>query len=292
LSCLVLSCLVLSCLVLSCLVLSCLVLSCLALPLLALLCLAVPYLELPCLALPCPALSIGFSAAPWTLFFYMVGGSSKQRQDVGEKWLLEHTEAAEELLDRLTPVVIEYLSAQVEAGAHMLQVFEAMGMMLSRPSFEKFALPRLKEMAVTLKRRHPTVPLLVFPRGASYSLGDLQEAGYDVVTMDTEMDAKQARQHLDALYDQFDAGMKSERDGRGGACTLQGNLDAAVLRPHEGGDEIKVREAVTKLLESAGPQRLIANLGEGLMGNEDPALVSALVDAIHSISEKMIKNIE
>ena len=227
---------------------------------------------------------IGFSAAPWTLFFYMVGGSSKKRQHVGERWLLEHTEAAEELLDRLTPVVIEYLSAQVEAGAHMLQVFEAMGMWISRPSFEKFALPRLKQIATRLKERHPSVPLLVFPRGACYALADLQSAGYDVVTMDTETDARKTRQMLDALVQRSQAGGGGVRQ----AAVLQGNINPVVLRRHQGGNEAKVKDAVSELLAAAGPQRLIVNLGEGLMGKEDPALVSALVDAVHSVSEAMI----
>eukprot|EP00729_Bicosta_minor_P008846 gene8846-25919_t len=195
----------------------------------------------------------------------------------------------EKLGQRWTPVVIDYLSAQVEAGAHMLQVFEAMGMWISRQSFERFALPRLQQVAAGLKAKHPDVPLLVFPRGASYALGALQSAGYDVVTMDTETNAKAARESLDALHSKSSKSSSSAQED-GAASALQGNINPAVLRRHQGGDESKVKVAVTELLEAAGPQRLIANLGEGLMGKEDPVLVAALVDAVHSVSEDMIGN--
>ena len=111
---------------------------------------------------------IGFSGAPFTLMYYMIGGSSRKNKDCGMKWLNENPEESRTLLDTLTKIIIEYMSAQVESGAHMLQLFEAMGMMLEEKEFYEFAFPCLEKISVELKERYPDVPLLVFSRGAGY----------------------------------------------------------------------------------------------------------------------------
>lgn len=224
---------------------------------------------------------IGFSAAPWTLMYYMVGGSSKVGKENGVNWLRNHPEESKILLNLLTSVVIDYMSAQVDAGADLLQVFEAMGMFIPEDLFYEWAMPCLTRISSELKSRYPDIPLLVFPRGASYSLVALQDAGYDVVTLDTPADRKQSRLLLAEAYEKNPGKLTR-------AASVQGNLDVAVLQP--GSSVEKVHAAVELMLSEFGPQNLIANLGEGLGGKEDPSLVAAFIDSVHEISERQIKD--
>jgi len=203
---------------------------------------------------------IGFSAAPWTLFYYMVGGSSKKNQEEGERWLREHPAESAKILDALQRIVIEYLSAQADNGAHILQLFEAMGEFITPASFEASARPRMDAIAAELKRRHPDVPLMVFPRGAAYALPSLS-ANFDVLTLDSTADLATVRSALPAK------------------C-LQGAFDPALLRRPSTEDAVVA--AVNNMLDTLGPKHLIANLREGLNGQEDPALVATFVDAVHA----------
>lgn len=225
---------------------------------------------------------IGFSAAPYTLMYYMVGGSSKKNQDVGMMWLEKYPDASAQLLELLTTVVIDYTSAQVEAGADLVQIFEAMGDFITPEAFDKWALPCLERIASELHKRHPNTPLLVFPRGATYANEALQQVGYDVVTLDTSSNRVLSRQTLAAA-----AQIATPPLGR--TSSVQGNFDVALLAKGASTPN-QVRIAVKTMLRELGPQKLIANLGEGLTGVEDPVLVNEFVESVHSISEEMIKD--
>jgi uroporphyrinogen decarboxylase len=223
---------------------------------------------------------IGFSAAPWTLMFYMVGGSSKKNNEIGVEWLSKYPAESKQLLNLLTDIVIEYLAAQVEAGCHMLQVFEAMGMMIDAENLEEHALPCLEKICKTLKQRYPDVPLMVFSRGACYANEKLAAMGYDVVTLDGDVDRKTARQVVNSDVNKV---------------SLQGNYDPKELIENADANDGStktvetVRQTARQMLQELGPQRLIANLGEGLGGKESTVLVQAFVDAIHEESAAMIQ---
>jgi uroporphyrinogen decarboxylase len=73
------------------------------------------------------------------------------------------------------------------------------------------------------------------------------------------------------------------------SVALQGDYDPRELIEDGTKTAETVRQTVKEMLEALGPQKLIANLGEGLGGKESTTLVKAFVDAIHEESAAMIK---
>jgi uroporphyrinogen decarboxylase len=106
----------------------------------------------------------------------------------------------------------------------------------------------------------------------SYANGELSKLGYDVVTIDGSVSRDTAR------------------DTVAGRAGLQGNYDPRELVDDGHHTHETVRQTARQLLMELGPQRLIANLGEGLGGNESPSFVEAFVDAIHQESKEMISS--
>ena len=70
---------------------------------------------------------IGFSGSPWTLAAVCAGHRGRGRCWVAKQFLYNHPEAMHLLLERLADAVTEYLSAQIEAGAQAVQIFDTWG---------------------------------------------------------------------------------------------------------------------------------------------------------------------
>ena len=66
-----------------------------------------------------------FAGAPWTIFAYMVEGGGSKTFSLARRKLYQDPEFSMRLLDMITESTINYLKAQVEAGADLIQVFDS-----------------------------------------------------------------------------------------------------------------------------------------------------------------------
>lgn len=197
---------------------------------------------------------IGFAGAPWTILCYMVEGQGSKTFSIARRMLFENPSLAHELLQMITSGTINYLKAQIEAGADMLQVFDSWAGVLSADLYHKFALPYMKQICDAITE----VPVTVFAKGAHFILEDFAKLNCRTIGLDWTMDPVQSR----ALV--------------GTNKTLQGNLDPAILYA----SEKEIQEATTKMLADFGEHPHIANLGHGVYPDTDPEKVKCFIQAV------------
>lgn len=199
---------------------------------------------------------IGFAGAPWTIFCYMTEGQGSKTFSVARKILYTDSALAHELLDRITTVTIAYLKAQVNAGAHMLQIFDSWAGILGKEQYNEFGIRYIKKIADAITE----VPLTIFSKGAFHSIGELAKLNCNTIGLDWQMDP--------VLY----------RNEIGESRTIQGNLDPAALY----GSHQSVEDLTNKMLDTFKSRRHIVNLGHGVYPDIDPEKVRTFIKTVKS----------
>jgi len=117
-------------------------------------------------ALPKETTLIGFAGAPWTVATYMVAGRGTPDQAPARRMILQNRDLFDRLMARIEEATIEYLSRQIEAGAEVVKLFDSWAGSLPWEAFETYSVGPAKRIAEALRKRHPDVPFIAFPRGA------------------------------------------------------------------------------------------------------------------------------
>jgi len=166
---------------------------------------------------------------------YMTEGGGSKTYSKAKKWLYQHEEASNKLLDAITNTCIEFLIEQANAGAQLLQVFESHADALTPELFERYTQKRLKFIASEVKRRlgDKAVPMSIFCKGAHFMNNSFLDSEYDIIQVDWTITADQI----------------SQLKGK----VVQGNLDPCQLYAPK--DEIKT--STRKMLQKFKNQRHI-----------------------------------
>jgi len=208
---------------------------------------------------------IGFSGSPWTVATYMVeGGTSKNFSRI-KGMLYDKPELLHSLLERITRTTLDYLNAQVAAGAQAVMVFDTWGSILTPKTYHSFSLDYMQRIVdgVTREAEGRKVPVVLFTKGGGPWLEAMADTGCDALGVDWTTDLSEARARV------------------GDRVALQGNLDPAVLYASP---EV-IREEVRQVLESFGhgPGHVF-NLGHGIHPEVKPEHAGAMIEAVVELS--------
>ncbi len=206
---------------------------------------------------------IGFAGAPWTVAVYMVEGSGGSDFSTPKRWAEEAPEEFGRLIDLLIEASVLYLIRQVENGAEVLQLFDSWAGILPEPQFRRWVVGPTVEIVDRLRRVHPDVPIIGFPRNAGplYEIY-VRETGVDGVGLDSTVPLDWAANTLQAH------------------AAVQGNLDNQLLV--SGGQAME--NEVVRILETLSNGPFIFNLGHGVLPETPPEHVGRVAELVHGWS--------
>ncbi len=210
---------------------------------------------------------IGFSGSPFTLSCYMVEGEGSDTYAKVKTLMYSRPDLMHHILEVTTKAVIDYLNAQIEAGAQAVMVFDSWGGMLSQAAYLEFSLPYMARIMAGLKRESEgrIVPRIVFTKGGGLWLEHIAACGADAVGLDWTIDIGDARRRA------------------GDQVALQGNMDPTILLTTP---EAVAGEAKRILASYGNGSGHVFNLGHGISQFTPPDNVAVLVETVHAESRR------
>ncbi|MDB4965958.1 MAG: Uroporphyrinogen decarboxylase [Myxococcales bacterium] len=206
---------------------------------------------------------IGFAGAPFTLLTYVVEGQTGKQFTETKRLLFTAPRAAHALLQKLTDTVVNYLAAQIRAGAQVVQLFDSWVGQLAPDDFRVFAAPYVRTIIERLKPLG--APVIYFANDGGSLLADAAGLGADALGVDWRTPIDEARAKT------------------GDDVTLQGNLDPCLLfAPIP-----QIEQRAADVLRRGGGKRHIFNLGHGILPPTPPAHAEALVEIVHRIGSEL-----
>lgn len=217
---------------------------------------------------------IGFSGSPWTLACYMVEGGGSREFHTVKKMLYSRPDLMHRILDINAQAVTQYLNAQIDAGAQAVMIFDSWGGALADGAYQEFSLRYMQTILAGLQRtvgNKPDgvrIPAIVFTKGGGIWLDQMADIGADALGLDWTVNLGQARSLV------------------GDRVALQGNLDPAILFAEPAQIRAEVERSLTAYGTPSEGHGHVFNLGHGISQFTPPESVSAMVEAVHSVSRK------
>ena len=204
---------------------------------------------------------IGFCGSPWTLACYMLQGRSSENFAQAITKARQEPEFFAALLSLLEHSVVRHASAQVAAGADVIQLFDSWAGLLDAREFEAWVIAPTKRIVQALKQRHPQLPIIGFPRQAGEkALAFARDTGVACVGMDNTASLEWMATHLQP------------------ECCVQGVLENTLLA----GDQESLLSNAKKIISVLSHKAFVFNLAHGVLPHTPPDNVQALSELIKS----------
>jgi len=208
---------------------------------------------------------LAFAGAPFTVASYLIEGRPSRTYENTKRLMREDEVLWHDVMEHLSQHSVEFISAQISAGAEAFQLFDSWAGALSRSDYDTYVKPHTTTVFRQLAERHPGVAGIHYGIGCDHLLESMNSVGNTIIGLDWRTTIRNARTRL------------------GANTVVQGNLDPALVLA---GSSIALSGAETVLADNAEHPGHIFNLGHGVQPDTDPSVLTDIVAYVHEKTKK------